>query len=1683
MTTKETVMTTKRKTGISWRLSWRAGALAAWGALAAAHAAAAVDGTWASSSAGGSWNDAANWVGGVLPDGGAATFNLPDQKQALTFTGTGDVALTNFTFNGALAHSRNTVSSFSGLRFSFSAPAHLAANASSIEFKDADALVCPDLLTVTGTGRVHFTGSRNQLGRVRIADGGWLRIARDTSIGPTPDVLDPAAITLDGGILQNGGETTVAATRGLTLSERGGALAAGYDGNAHLTILSPITGPGGLDIAFETRPVVLSNPANDWAGDTRVGTAQCEHWGGARFALALGADDVLPHGPGKGRLVLAPLATATNAAAAAATATAPIDLAGHVATVNAVDASCKGVVKSSAPGGALKTCGDADSDFRGTLASGATLEKHGAGTLALSAASASVSGELAVHDGAAELAPDCFAAEGRLTLAGGTTTFVPMRGARALKTASPQAAPTLGPRELYPALSTTDSSLIASAGGQVVYRLRWRVPEAGVYSFAKSYQGAASLAIDGATVLSDEDPKALAVVQGVSLSAGWHDVTLRFTRLSDEGLGANSTFKSGLVYDPLNGAFQTEAERSRACVFTHDGGPDLLAVGVPTAFAGELRLQADATLTVAADAEPFVFAGRLTTDAAAPRTLTFQTASGAPFVFGGARADASALLDAPVACAAGLVATNYVWFKSAPPAGIVISPGTTVTRAYAGALAEETTLDATDLRIAAEGLGDGTIVVPAGRRVTFTTQGEADGAFTDGADVTRTYANNVVLQGGTLEFSGAGTITFTGTVSGSGTILRTGAGEVLFPGGAGLPADATVELAGGTFRLAAGATLGAAKIHLHGGRFANTADCALDNPIVAQSGGVEVPEGTTLTLTGAWQGVEPVSLWGAGTLRLAGAGANGQAVHVRGGTLALAKPAAAAHVIGCEPGATLRLEADDALPPSARVSLNGGTCDLNGHNLTLDGLFCHLDTSTVRNDGAADATLTVAPSAPTNLAYSGTLADGAGRLFFALSGAATCDFSGATLVNSGLSVANGGTISLARSNRTTATLLRFNPTAMRPGPAAEPFYGGSGVQISEFRLTCDGEAVSWPEGTTAWTGTASKADETPDCVLDGKTATKWYTAVPAPLVITCPAPVAFNGYQFATAGDAPGRDPASWTVDVGTVVGAVTNWTTFDRQVDATNAVPLARGAFSGVFSSRTPVRLLPDGYRLHVAAPATLALNWIDETLTNLSGDGTLVATNNVLLALADGCTFTGRVAGGDAPIRFAFQTMPAPGVTPATPGTTLVNDGAPGALAFTGTARTVFGAFADGTAPLGLAVSDGATLALHGSGSTHTGATAVGPGAAVLTGQGFMATHFRFTPLKGSGGQKKQNMQLSELQLVRDGARLPWPDGTTATSSGDNSAKGEGASQLLDGSTSTKCYWAFDTAPVVVVTPAPVSFEGYRWFTANDSMDSRNPVSWTFEYSLDGESWTLLDEQTDRETVTTIKTLAYTLDVGDLPRRATDALSDFSTLQLAAAATCSVSHVEETVGALAGAGTLRLSGDARVRLAVAADASFSGEVVGTGDLVKAGAATQTLSGDVALDGTLVVEAGVLLLDGAALRGVTNIVLNGGTLAGAATVANDLVLTSRGGVYAASLDVAGRLALDGVPTLGTGFAGQAVRGTAFTFKETDDAARAAFAAAACAETTPGDWVFARRTDGTSFSWSVLPGGTMLLLR
>ncbi len=1517
---------------------------------AVAMAADPVSGTWLSTSTGGDWDTAANWADETMPgDGGVATFNFSDLTKSVTVKGTGEVKLSEFHWSSALTADYNLDSFFDKKLIHLVSPATIVRAGAPLTFH-ANTLTSEVDVVVSGNGtpahgRTIFNNPQQLKGRITIQNGGWLRAAKDGSLGPAPETLVTDAITLNDGTLQNGGSTTIDVNRGVFISGGYGAFAAGYMPPAHLTILGPITGPGEVHIAYENRMVVFSNPDNAWCGDTKIGTEECgtAAWS-SDFCLCLDVDEVIPHGEGKGVVHLAPLATLGNSKKRA-----DLDLNSHTETVNAVNASCRGHVVSKVPGGVLKTCGAQNMDFRGSIESGATVELRGTGKMDLSATTAKVSGELALHSGELDFAAAAFPANGRLSLYGGSAT----------------------------------------------------------------------------------------------VAARYNETNATLTYASQ--------------------------------------------------FNGTLFVGADTTLTVDSAAEPFIFGGILTTDAETPHALTVQTAA-QPLHFGGSSARASAVLGASVACENGIVLTNYVWLTSPLPTGVDVAPNATITYDYADALASDVTLSSSDMRIAREGMGNGAITVPTGRTLTFTTQGVAGGVFVDPTDGTRTYANDVILQGGTLAFDGAGTTTFNGAVSGFGTIRQLGTGTVALGNGQNLESGCTIEIHAGTFRLSANGSLGAATIRMNGGRLANVSgeSLALSNPVVANAGGFQVDGAdATLMLTGKIEHWLPVSKWGDGTLRLGGDAANTLWIHVRGGTLALAKAQAASAVIGCERECVVRVESDDAFTTGGVVNLDGGALDLNGHDLTLANLMTRMPACTVTNSVATPATLTVTAAVDQTVR-----AEIAGALTLVKGGTGTWDFVEAKLANTGIRATDGG-VAFAAPTTVAGSLFRFTATKSRPAAGGDPDHGNSGIQLSEFQLLANGEVVPWPEGTTATDGRADPlATEGAQKAVDDKTSTKWYhnnNTYPKTLTITSPAPLEFDAYQFVTANDARGRDPISWTVEIGTVMEGASEpvWTELDKQSDQTNEVPVTRYTATPAYSVRGKIaRLaLPVGYELGVEGIAVASFENAGDILTALSGNGTLVATGVKAPTIAAGSTFTGSIAA-EKPVALVYDTDTIPGMTAADADTTLVNNGVAGALTFTDAeGRSNVGALKDGAAPLGVTLTGTTSLAMVGAGCTYSGATTVGAGAILLTGTGRFARYFRFTPIKGSSGNVRSNMQFSELQLLRGGGYEPWPEGSTATSATDNTnnknGSPEGAQQLLDGKTSTKCYWSGVTSPVYITVPEPIFFDGYCWYTANDSMTTRNPMRWTFEYSIDGENWVMLDDrsQEDVATVTTTLTLAYTFDLVADDIASMDCLSDNSTLLLESGARGVVSAVEETLGSLSGAGTLEIIRGAVARLNVTADAAFAGTVSGAGALAKTGAAAQTLSGTVALAGELIVEEGVVDLDGAMLTGVTNIVLKGGVLTGTATVDGDLKVTSEGGAYGANLTVTGQLTLSGVPTIATGYTTAAVRGTAFSYGSIEENSPALFKQALASETLPAGWKFNVTNQSNKLTWSVVPGGTILFIR
>lgn len=346
------------------RYSAPAQCFAALGLLTAAHISLAQTSTWDGGGATDDWTDGGNWggsaptVGDVLQfDGstrltpnndftaGTAFGGLQFQPTAGLFTlGGNAIDLSGSIDSGAVGE--QTINMDLGLTNDIGININIDDATSRLTFNGG--ISGANGLTITGTeargwNRVTFNsentytglttvgtaGNRVTLwitdptalpGNVTVADGSTLRLrpavsgatfANDISItGDGAESLGSASwySKTGGGALVVNNNVDVTGTVTLTGNSRISANRDDIDTSGMSgTISGQITGNFDLQFGFEQeRPgtVTISNPANDWGGDTYVTGGGATISSGRIFTLNLGANDVLPSGAGKGDLYI-----------------------------------------------------------------------------------------------------------------------------------------------------------------------------------------------------------------------------------------------------------------------------------------------------------------------------------------------------------------------------------------------------------------------------------------------------------------------------------------------------------------------------------------------------------------------------------------------------------------------------------------------------------------------------------------------------------------------------------------------------------------------------------------------------------------------------------------------------------------------------------------------------------------------------------------------------------------------------------------------------------------------------------------------------------------------------------------------------------------------------------------------------------------------------------------------------------------------------------------------------------------------------------------------------------------------------------------------------------------------------------------------------------------------------------
>ncbi|WP_079435627.1 DUF4347 domain-containing protein [Zoogloea sp. LCSB751] len=287
--------------------------------------------------------------------------------------------------------------------------------------------------------------------------------------------------------------------------------------------------------------------------------------------------------------------------------------------------------------------------------------------------------------------------------------------------------------------------------------------------------------------------------------------------------------------------------------------------------------------------------------------------------------------------------------------------------------------------------GAGTLTLSGANTYTGTTTVSAGGLTTGTANVIADTSAVSVASGATLtlggnetvgSLAGAGTValgantlttgggnastTFSGVISGSGGVTKTGAGTFTLLGSNTY--IGTTSVSSGTLSIAADANLGAGTVSLASGTALDITDTTtVDNALDLSGAGyatLDVATGRTATLSGQISGAQKLYLSQAGTVVLSNTGneaAWSGDIEVRQGTLSVAS--------------------DDALS-SGSLQLNNGAFSISG-TTTIDNAIQLLNSATVQTSDNVTLSgaitngggLTKAGSGSITLAHSGIVAD------------------------------------------------------------------------------------------------------------------------------------------------------------------------------------------------------------------------------------------------------------------------------------------------------------------------------------------------------------------------------------------------------------------------------------------------------------------------------------------------------------------------------------------------------------------------------------------------------------------------------------------------------------------------------------------------------------------------------------
>ncbi len=835
----------------------------------------------------------------------------------------------------------------------------------------------------TGTGTLTLSGTNLYTGTTTIS-GGILSIGADANIGGVPGSTTPGSIILNGGTLSTSATLTLDSKRGIAVGPTSGsgtgilAPAAGttltYGG-----IIANNGGTGGL-IKSNTSGILVLSGANTYSGDTSI-------LGGT---LQLGNAAAIPSGSGKGNFSLASGST--------------LDLNSLASTVNGLSGG--GTITDSQISTVTLTAGasNATGAFSGVIQDGngtVSLTKTGSGTLTLSGLN-TYSGDTTVSTGTLQLGiasalpsglgKGNLLLNGSLDLAGFSTTTNGLSGSGSVTNSSGVAT----------VLTAGASDQTSSFSGNI---------QNGTGTLALTKTGTGTLTLSGNNTYSGATNIATGTLAVGSTSAlsGSSTVTISgpgfldvngFNVTIDGLLGTGTLNNNGSSASILNagaGGTSTQfdgviADGTNAIALTKSGSGTLTLTGVNT-YSGTTTIS-NGTVSVAnpgvggnlGTATSAIILGDATnkgtlsytgnTDLTITRgfnvnagggqmnittvgkTLTIQTGgitTAGTFTLGGA---GNAIVSSVISGSGGFTKANtgtlLVSSTNTYAGDTTISSGTyqpTTTAAIPtgtgkGNVVANGTLDVNNLNLTLNGLsGSGIVTNSQGSAITLTAgdnnaTGNFSGILQDGAgtmSLTK-IGTGILTLGGASTYSGDTTIS-SGTLQiGSAVAIPSGT----YKGNLALTSAGTLDL--NDYDITVNGLTGSGLVTNNSG--AAVFSVGSNNQTSIFNGNIQDGLGTIGFVK-----------TGTGTLTLSGNNTFSGSTTISGGTVTLGS--------------------DSALSAASTLTIaNGGTLDLNGRVIAIDGLA---GTGMLTNNSTTAVMLTTGSSGGSGT-FGGTLNDGAGTI-------------------------------------------------------------------------------------------------------------------------------------------------------------------------------------------------------------------------------------------------------------------------------------------------------------------------------------------------------------------------------------------------------------------------------------------------------------------------------------------------------------------------------------------------------------------------------------------------------------------------------------------------------------------------------------------------------------------------------